>query len=618
MAALELELITAVQDGNISEVRSLLEKGANINVFTSGRTPLAIAAHQGNVAMLELLLNCGHFKQNIEKPAKKKSNKNETRNTDHTAIKKRKAIEGNNGYYEVIYDDKSDDSESDVNRNVSLDDAETPEGMDSLEWDVELEGEDSSDYEDAWSDQYRWYAKILANTCYVPSDLPYSCDVNLQDSVGRCAIHYAAECGHVNAVKVLINAGCKADIGDVDSLTPLHLAANGGHVSVVETLLSSGCLVNAKTTDKLSPLHYAAARGYTDVVNALLDAGAHVDSLDEGERTPLILAVSRNLQDVVEVLVKRGARVNIEDVKGYTAMCEAVWHKSVPMVKLLLDAGAKVVPTHYLVHYAVLHRQPEMVTTLLEAGALVNNRDSCGDTPLITAAVSAQPDMVDLLMRHGALVDYAGGCSEKTPLYCAATMSDKQCPRVLKTLVEAGADLERETWGQTPLTAALIAGKTRTAITLVALGAKMCQNCMALVRRTGSISVARAFVAAGYDIHRLESQIKPPQKWPIETQNICQWLQHAKYNPLSLAEMCRIVVRSQAVGVMSKWVFSLSVPSIITRFLMLDDLVNITDLEKETTYVNNLTRLHKVLLFDYEHDEEDNSEGFEEIEVAEE
>lgn len=85
-------------------------------------------------------------------------------------------------------------------------------------------------------------------------------------------------------------------------------------------------------------------------------------------------------------------------------MCEAVWHKSVPLVKLLLDAGAKVVPTHFLVHYAVLHRQPEMVSALLEAGALVNIRDACGDTPLITAATSSQADMVDLLLSYGKLL----------------------------------------------------------------------------------------------------------------------------------------------------------------------------------------------------------------------
>lgn len=582
MAALEVHLIKAVQDGDINEVISLIEKGANINVFTSGRTPLAIAAHQGNVPMLELLLNCGHFKQKVERTPKKKSNKNDSsRSTsERTAVKKRKAAEGNNGYYEVIYDDKSEDSESDVNRNVSLDDAETPEGMDNLEWDMELEEDETPDYEDAWSDQYRWYAKILAKSCYVSSDLPYSCDVNLQDSVGRCAIHYAAEYGHVNAVKVLINAGCKADMGDVDSLTPLHLAANGGHLSVVETLLSSGCHVNAKTTDKLSPLHYAAARGYTEVVTALLNAGANVDSLDEGDRTPLILAVSRNIYDVAKVLVNRGARVNIEDVKGYTAMCEAVWHKSVPLVKLLLDAGAKVVPTHFLVHYAVLHRQPEMVSALLEAGALVNIRDACGDTPLITAATSSQADMVDLLLSYGAVVDQVGGSSEKTPLYCAVALSDKPCLKIIRALVEAGADIERLTWGQTPLIASLLSGKMKAAVALVALGAKVTQPVMALVKSMSSISVARAFVYSGYNITSLEPLITPPSKWPVDTSKIDGWLQHTKYNPLGLAEMCRIVVRKQAIGILPVWLSSLQLPPVITRYLIMEDLMD-GDIEKE-------------------------------------
>lgn len=176
----------------------------NINVFTSGRTPLGIAAHQGNIPMLELLLNCGKYK-NVETPLKNNSNKNEKRDVGIT-VRKRKAVEGNNGYFEVIHDEKNEESESDINQNVSIDEVETPDGMDNLEWDIELNDDDSV-YEDDWSNQYRWYAKILANSCLVSSDLPHNCDVNLQDSVGRTALHYAAESGHINAVKVLLNAG---------------------------------------------------------------------------------------------------------------------------------------------------------------------------------------------------------------------------------------------------------------------------------------------------------------------------------------------------------------------------------------------------------------------------
>lgn len=63
---------------------------------------------------------------------------------------------------------------------------------------------------------FRWYAKILANTYQIPQETNYICDVNLQDSVGRCAIHYAAEYGHINAVKLLLNAGNKAfDVFDI-------------------------------------------------------------------------------------------------------------------------------------------------------------------------------------------------------------------------------------------------------------------------------------------------------------------------------------------------------------------------------------------------------------------
>ena len=89
-----------------------------------------------------------------------------------------------------------------------MDEVTTPEGMDNLEWDLEVKDEEfGGDEEDLWSNQYRWYAKILANTYCSVMESPNICDVNLQDSIGRCAIHYASEYGHANAVKLLINAG---------------------------------------------------------------------------------------------------------------------------------------------------------------------------------------------------------------------------------------------------------------------------------------------------------------------------------------------------------------------------------------------------------------------------
>jgi ankyrin repeat protein len=92
----------------------------------------------------------------------------------------------------------------------ALNDDRTPDGMDGLEWDVEVEdngrGSEGEEEEDSWASLYRWYADILDRTSSL-LQLPHRCDVNHQDVYGRCAVHYAAEQGHVDALHLLTAAG---------------------------------------------------------------------------------------------------------------------------------------------------------------------------------------------------------------------------------------------------------------------------------------------------------------------------------------------------------------------------------------------------------------------------
>lgn len=92
----------------------------------------------------------------------------------------------------------------------ALNDDRTPDGMDRLEWDVEVEdkgkGSEGEEEEDSWASLYRWYADILDRTSSL-LQLPQRCDINHQDVYGRCAVHYAAEQGHVDALHLLTAAG---------------------------------------------------------------------------------------------------------------------------------------------------------------------------------------------------------------------------------------------------------------------------------------------------------------------------------------------------------------------------------------------------------------------------
>ena len=137
------------------------------------------------------------------------------------------------------------------------------------------------------------------------------------------ALIMAAWSGHIDVVRILLDAGANTDIhsgnpnpgGGTPLLrTALQRAAESGHIDVVRALLDAGASThqpgNGHGGEWGNPLIKAAAAGHIDVVRALLDAGAHVNTQDEYDETPLIMAAKAGHIDVVRALVDAGAELN--------------------------------------------------------------------------------------------------------------------------------------------------------------------------------------------------------------------------------------------------------------------------------------------------------------------
>lgn len=138
---------------------------------------------------------------------------------------------------------------------------------------------------------------------------PIAFDVNVSDSYGRTALHYAAEQGHAHVIDVLLMAGSFVNAMDFEGMTPLYLAAARGNTEAVQSLVQHSANINLRATDKSTPLHSAASRGQIDITRILLNYGSKVDTLDYSDRSPLYVAVQRGHKDVVELLLMKGAKV---------------------------------------------------------------------------------------------------------------------------------------------------------------------------------------------------------------------------------------------------------------------------------------------------------------------
>lgn len=214
---------------------------------------------------------------------------------------------------------------------------------------------------------------------------PITCDVNVTDSYGRTALHYAAEQGYADIIEILLKAGCFVNAMDFEGMTPLYLASARGHTEAVTCLVSQSANVNLRATDKSTPLHSASSRGQLDIMKILLSNGSKVDALDYSDRSPLYVAAQRGHKNIVELLLSKGARVNLEEVHGYTALCEAVWQNNLDMAELLVSRGARVTQSHMLLHCAISQGNAEMARLLLIARSVPNIRDDHGNTPLLSA-----------------------------------------------------------------------------------------------------------------------------------------------------------------------------------------------------------------------------------------
>ena len=165
------------------------------------------------------------------------------------------------------------------------------------------------------------YASLLhqasekGNTKAISLLLENGTDPNLFDARGRTPLHYAVSSYYANnaVFNLLIKNGGDVNIRDkVFHETPLHEAAQKGHIEAVKFLLEHGAKPNLLDDQGRSPLNHA------------------------------ILSNCNNAYEVAKLLIENGANVNIRDNYGNTPISMAIfWKKNQALAQLLADSGAE-------------------------------------------------------------------------------------------------------------------------------------------------------------------------------------------------------------------------------------------------------------------------------------
>ncbi len=289
-------------------------------------------------------------------------------------------------------------------------------------------------------------------------------DVEAANKYGKTPLHWAAEKGHWDVVKYLVEEkGADVMAADKDGDTPLHWAAVKGHWDVVKYLgEEKGADAKAANNDGDTPLQRAAISGKLDVVKYLVEEkGADVMAADKDGDTPLHWAAVKGHWDVVKYLVEKGADVMAADRNGDTPLHRAAENGKLDVVKYLVEEKSADVMAadkdgRTPLHWAAGNGHWDVVKYLVEKGVDAKAADNVGNTPLHRAAEKGHRDVVKYLVEKGADVKTAdnGGY---TPLHWAIINGNLD---VVRYLVGKGADAEAvDKYGKTLAHWAAIFGK---------------------------------------------------------------------------------------------------------------------------------------------------------------
>lgn len=108
-------------------------------------------------------------------------------------------------------------------------------------------------------------------------------------------LHLAAWSGQTKVVEYLCK---KADVGAaaMDDMAAIHFAAQKGHTEIVKILVNSGVSIKSYNRKGMTALHYAAQGSHFELVKYLIKKGASIDAKNKAGKSLVDLAGSEEIR----------------------------------------------------------------------------------------------------------------------------------------------------------------------------------------------------------------------------------------------------------------------------------------------------------------------------------
>jgi ankyrin repeat protein len=244
---------------------------------------------------------------------------------------------------------------------------------------------------------------------------------------GMLPVNIALSHHHEDIALLLLENGARPEKSDPFSLDecerqPIHYAAACGAMSVVEVLLDKGVSVNAMDYGYSTPLHHAAAHGRLTIAEYLISRGADVNHCSKSGRSALWKAAQANCRRLVQYLYSHGADVNLQSKVGATVLFDVIKENHLEIIydlfRMGIDTSLTDISGNTCMHAAAGLGRTQAALMLIDHGVDLDTSNENGNRPIHVSVIRNMVVTSVCLLNHGAKKQAPNGANQ-SPMYVA-------------------------------------------------------------------------------------------------------------------------------------------------------------------------------------------------------